>query len=161
MLLWACEYIEWLSYGNNYAIDCLITMHMDRDCSAIRRLLCDLKALNIALPGTLHAFHVNLISAAFFVFCFAFMSQACRVHLAGRLAGVHSSVICGMCNNLNYVHELNGTRVEAATRHNWSTQWGLSSCAAESSHSLMSLMCRGLTKKCPRSVRDLQQLHQL
>lgn len=55
--------------------------------------------------GTLHAFHFNLISAAF-----CFHLAPAKGHLASwqaRTLGRDSRVsrMCGMCNNLNYAHE--------------------------------------------------------
>lgn len=70
------------------------------------------------LPGTLHAFRFNLISLALFALsCWALSPRtlssrsswrarvACLAAGSAGLLAARSSVICGMCNNLNYAHE--------------------------------------------------------
>lgn len=77
------------------------------------------------LPGTLRAFRFNLISLALFALsCCALAPRtlSCRSSWRARVAclpaclaawvtgsasllAARSSVICGMCNNLNYAHE--------------------------------------------------------
>lgn len=71
------------------------------------------------LPGTLRAFRFNLISLALFALsCWAPRTLSSRSSWRARVASLlawltgsagllaaRSSVICGMCNNLNYAHE--------------------------------------------------------
>lgn len=67
--------------------------------------------------GTLHAFHFNLISAAF-----CFHLAPAKGHLASwqpRTLGRDSRVsrMCGMCNNLNYAHETWLAALRVSGRH--------------------------------------------